>query len=880
MTFTCNLCLQVLPAHCCLQHMQGHAEEEPQTQHMILVEGDGSFVEIQLDPSAEEQIEELVVDEVHEGQIEEQLIKTEEHTAPGEDVNSCENEVNRRPEDEIQRESSPVKVNRRPEDEIQRESSPVKVQSRPMRGSAKKNTGRRTEERKSAFTLQEVTHHGFSQGRNTVPPGQEPPNQELVLKAQSLPHYCYKCLDKHPSKEDLVRHQQEKHATADWFRSQKKRIFQCTMCTTQFSQKQQILRHVATHLDVKAWECPLCDMASVDNSCVLRHIELFHGINTISPRLNPIVDLDVHCIEKPGPGEGDNNTAAKTPNADTTEDSTPKMTTRSSKLAAAKETKPLRGGEGSAGLLDVSKENMPQQIFEDEAEDEEAEEMTLLKKPQECELCQQTFKFKEAFEDHCIQQHETPSFECVDCGLLFATKSACASHRESHKGKVLLVCEICEDVFSAETKLKAHMRTQHVSLAAEMEPFCVQCEMSFDTVLAWKKHNRKVHEEKSHLCTTCGKTFRTNASLVKHREIHEEIASACDLCGKIYKNERALKQHLRRHEVQGSFRCCTCHEVFDDKDTLKTHTVDCKPESDSIFECTECCKTFSVKRNYKAHMRKFHGVGSSILENARCPVCDQMFATRVHLVRHLDDKHSDYKPQQCDKCPRTFALKFQLNNHTRRKHGNPIYCPICGKSFMLGARLRDHLTTHTDDRPFACELCGSTFKTQNTLTQHINWVHKSHVRVECDICEKSFCNKESLKQHMKKRHKEVGGMYECSRCNKRFAETSQLKEHSAAEHNARPFLCRACGEGFRYASSLAAHERKQHAEQSAVVPLPEQQDVMVTHEPADESEPAEEMIILQPDETLEEMEVGEGQKVYVIVSANPGSNVVNLPNVV
>lgn len=45
-------------------------------------------------------------------------------------------------------------------------------------------------------------------------------------------------------------------------------------------------------------------------------------------------------------------------------------------------------------------------------------------------------------------------------------------------------------------------------------------------------------------------------------------------------------------------------------------------------------------------------------------------------------------------------------------------CPVCSKQFTRGFGLRNHLRTHTDERPFQCELCGKAFARNHDRKTH------------------------------------------------------------------------------------------------------------------------------------------------------------------
>lgn len=50
-------------------------------------------------------------------------------------------------------------------------------------------------------------------------------------------------------------------------------------------------------------------------------------------------------------------------------------------------------------------------------------------------------------------------------------------------------------------------------------------------------------------------------------------------------------------------------------------------------------------------------------------------------------------------------------------------CKYCGKDLHFASRLREHLRTHTGERPYQCTLCNYRATQSGSLTRHIKSVH-------------------------------------------------------------------------------------------------------------------------------------------------------------
>jgi KRAB domain-containing zinc finger protein len=52
-------------------------------------------------------------------------------------------------------------------------------------------------------------------------------------------------------------------------------------------------------------------------------------------------------------------------------------------------------------------------------------------------------------------------------------------------------------------------------------------------------------------------------------------------------------------------------------------------------------------------------------------------------------------------------------------------CSICGRECPSKHKLKRHLSTHSEARPFPCKLCGRSFKWTEYLQKHMRQQHPS-----------------------------------------------------------------------------------------------------------------------------------------------------------
>ena len=190
---------------------------------------------------------------------------------------------------------------------------------------------------------------------------------------------------------------------------------------------------------------------------------------------------------------------------------------------------------------------------------------------------------------------------------------------------------------------------------------------------------------------------------------------------------------------------------------------------------------------------------------------------------------SDLKTLACTwpGCPKTFnrpaRLRDHLNSHTNSR---PFKCPYedCGKDYIEDKHLKQHIkATHTHERKHVCqrEGCGKSFVTGTRLKRH-QAVHEGADRFRCQDCGQSFRKKETLTKHVRKDHLgQAAHLCPQAGCGEAFHSKGALNRHKEREHGEIKYWCSECAMenleddserpvGFTSELLLQAHLKQEH----------------------------------------------------------------------
>lgn len=116
---------------------------------------------------------------------------------------------------------------------------------------------------------------------------------------------------------------------------------------------------------------------------------------------------------------------------------------------------------------------------------------------------------------------------------------------------------------------------------------CQECERSFNTVAALRKHQ---HPRKEFACKYCEKTYVSLGALKMHIRTHT-LPCKCTICGKAFSRPWLLQGHIRTHTGEKPYKCPSCDRAFADRSNLRAHL-----QTHSVvkkYSCSQCSRSFS-----------------------------------------------------------------------------------------------------------------------------------------------------------------------------------------------------------------------------------------------------------------------------------------------
>ncbi|KAM3958626.1 uncharacterized protein ACR2FA_007270 [Aphomia sociella] len=210
------------------------------------------------------------------------------------------------------------------------------------------------------------------------------------------------------------------------------------------------------------------------------------------------------------------------------------------------------------------------------------------------------------------------------------SKRSCVKEKPLRK---LRTKKECKEAKKGRTKEKTERIKEEIE--------CEYCHKILTSKLSLRNHY-KIHTGFDVVCEHCGKKFITRRLLLMHcRAKHGyEKTDKCSYCDYKASNAEQVKIHERLHTGEKPYVCKECSAGFHRKSSYLQHIAIHLP--DKNVQCDQCPARFKSVTLMRIHKNRHRAPQYSF----RCRVCDNSFARRRNVARHLQRIHGLHPEQQ------------------------------------------------------------------------------------------------------------------------------------------------------------------------------------------------------------------------------------------
>ncbi|GLH09699.1 Krueppel homolog 1, partial [Gryllus bimaculatus] len=330
--------------------------------------------------------------------------------------------------------------------------------------------------------------------------------------------------------------------------------------------------------------------------------------------------------------------------------------------------------------------------------------------------------------------------------------------------------------------------------------------------------------------------------------------TSCPFCERSFTSRKMLEQHVNVHMGEKPFVCTVCGTAFSwcsnlrrhvnnvhkkhkkskkQKTTTGTHssTARLEPVEDDGTKMTTTTTPASASAKSSVEEKTSVATSSEISKSSQIPTYTQKERNDIEEQPPLSTKRSSND----DSTSQGARLRLQA-------------CHVCGRKFSSESYLKQHMNSHSGEKPYECTQCGVTFGWESSLLRHKRKAHRgkqspaknnpvvsmqtgtkiSMVKT-CPDTEvvKSFIpqtekmdagiphqtslisdgnnqgSKRLILDHLR-RHT-ASGHHQCNLCGRKFSSRWHLDRHVNSHSVLKPFRCSLCEKSFIWERNLKAH---------------------------------------------------------------------------
>ncbi|KAK5862694.1 hypothetical protein PBY51_018063 [Eleginops maclovinus] len=298
------------------------------------------------------------------------------------------------------------------------------------------------------------------------------------------------------------------------------------------------------------------------------------------------------------------------------------------------------------------------------------------------------------------EEDKTPgAFDCNVCGRSFPFLSSLSQHMRRHTGARPYKCPYCDHRASQKGNLKVHIRSHKLGTLSshhsneDEEGGAEEEEMSVSEGLDGGTSPTKSSSACNRMINgDNGEESRRKVpgrSLKREKPVTDQRPYCCRLCGYEAYREDQLLSHIEKVHITAD---------ADEDTTVKEEVVPepdvVQPQVDGSFPCETCGQVFTQAWFLKSHMKKHAG----ILDHC-CRICGRRFREawflKSHMKTHNTKSRARSKGESAEQ-PATINDVAQ-DPEVVTSHITSIYqvCSKCGNLFHNKESLRAHEKIHS-----------------------------------------------------------------------------------------------------------------------------------------------------------------------------------------
>ena len=304
-------------------------------------------------------------------------------------------------------------------------------------------------------------------------------------------------------------------------------------------------------------------------------------------------------------------------------------------------------------------------------------------------------------------------------------------------------------------------------------------------------------------CRDCGDTFPNAYHLSQHKRMVCGSSTMvrshrCQLCERLFSSSSRLRKHLRTHLGTKPYKCNICQKQFTQSHNLKRHIL--IHTGEQPFQCRICTLNFTCAANAKRHIKVKHAKDVEASADAETFIETLIKRTAPTSISLKDKSFASILEIPAEESEEIIMPK-------RRKFDNGKVCLICLREFSRSSHLRDHMYSHTGERPYKCHICDYSTTFKSGLNKHLR-IHSGVKPYSCAFCEKTFYSPTDRDTHQVQIHSKEKD-FVCGVCDAQFAKPYMLKRHVKHCHMSEyEHTCDACNKQFKTEAVLRRHKLK------------------------------------------------------------------------